>query len=275
MPCAPAAVLVFRVGAAAVALAAGAAARRSTCGTRRPGVTSVVVGGRGVARRSASRPASSSSGASSTARAGRGPTPTPCRPPPTAGTLRITAAHVGDGSRPARHAPARHPGPRRGPLRPDAPRGPHPPQGPAHGCRHRHHPDASPARGARPGPRRRRRDPPRQRPRRSVVLADEMFRIAAERVPATSPSRGPACPGRDIVAARPGRRTSTDAQALAQLVPDVAERDVFLCGAPAWMDAARRAALDCGVPAEHDPPRAVRVLGAQPCDESPCGRCPP
>ena len=41
----------------------------------------------------------------------------------------------------------------------------------------------------------------------------------------------------------------TDAAALAQLVPDVVERDVFLCGAPAWMDAARRAALDCGVPA--------------------------
>ena len=42
-----------------------------------------------------------------------------------------------------------------------------------------------------------------------------------------------------------------DAPYLAQLVPDVAERDVFLCGAPQWMDAARRAALDCGVPAEH------------------------
>ena len=42
----------------------------------------------------------------------------------------------------------------------------------------------------------------------------------------------------------------TDPQALAQLVPDVAERDVFLCGAPGWMDAARAAVLQCGVPAE-------------------------
>jgi ferredoxin-NADP reductase len=25
---------------------------------------------------------------------------------------------------------------------------------------------------------------------------------------------------------------------------------VFVCGAPAWMDAARQAAVDCGVPAD-------------------------
>ncbi|QGN57780.1 oxidoreductase [Nostocoides sp. HKS02] len=43
----------------------------------------------------------------------------------------------------------------------------------------------------------------------------------------------------------------TDVEALTQLVPDVAERDVFLCGSPGWMDAARRAALDAGVPADH------------------------
>ena len=42
----------------------------------------------------------------------------------------------------------------------------------------------------------------------------------------------------------------TDAQALVQLVPDVAERDVFLCGAPGWLDAARQAALESGVPAD-------------------------
>ncbi len=41
----------------------------------------------------------------------------------------------------------------------------------------------------------------------------------------------------------------TDAAALRQLVPDIEQHDVFLCGATAWMDAARRAALDCGVPA--------------------------
>jgi ferredoxin-NADP reductase len=40
----------------------------------------------------------------------------------------------------------------------------------------------------------------------------------------------------------------TDAQALAQLVPDIAEHDVYLCGAPAWMDASATAARACGVP---------------------------
>jgi ferredoxin-NADP reductase len=43
----------------------------------------------------------------------------------------------------------------------------------------------------------------------------------------------------------------SDSQALRELCPDVAERDVYLCGAPAWMDAARRAAREAGVPATH------------------------
>ncbi len=43
----------------------------------------------------------------------------------------------------------------------------------------------------------------------------------------------------------------TDAAALAQLVPDVASNDVFLCGANDWMDAARKAAIECGVPETH------------------------
>ncbi len=41
----------------------------------------------------------------------------------------------------------------------------------------------------------------------------------------------------------------TDAEALAQLVPDIASSEVFLCGANQWMDAARQAAIECGVPA--------------------------
>jgi predicted ferric reductase len=40
----------------------------------------------------------------------------------------------------------------------------------------------------------------------------------------------------------------SDAGALRAMVPDIADHDVYLCGAPAWMDAARRAALDAGVP---------------------------
>jgi predicted ferric reductase len=41
----------------------------------------------------------------------------------------------------------------------------------------------------------------------------------------------------------------SDADALRQLVPDVAQHDVYICGAEGWMDAARAAALAAGVPA--------------------------
>ena len=42
----------------------------------------------------------------------------------------------------------------------------------------------------------------------------------------------------------------SDADGLRQLVPDIAEHDVYLCGAATWMDAAATAARECGVPAE-------------------------
>ena len=42
----------------------------------------------------------------------------------------------------------------------------------------------------------------------------------------------------------------TDVEALRQLVPDVAEHDVYLCGADGWMDAAEQAVLAAGVPRE-------------------------
>jgi ferredoxin-NADP reductase/DMSO/TMAO reductase YedYZ heme-binding membrane subunit len=41
----------------------------------------------------------------------------------------------------------------------------------------------------------------------------------------------------------------SDAEALRRLVPDIAEQDVYLCGATEWMDAAECAARECGVPA--------------------------
>jgi predicted ferric reductase len=43
----------------------------------------------------------------------------------------------------------------------------------------------------------------------------------------------------------------TDADALRRVVPDIAEHDVYLCGADGWMRAARDAVLDVGVPASH------------------------
>jgi ferredoxin-NADP reductase len=39
----------------------------------------------------------------------------------------------------------------------------------------------------------------------------------------------------------------SDVDALRQLVPDVADHDVYLCGADGWMDAAERAVLAAGV----------------------------
>jgi ferredoxin-NADP reductase len=41
-----------------------------------------------------------------------------------------------------------------------------------------------------------------------------------------------------------------DAAALRSLVPDVAERDVYVCGPEPWAQDVRRAALAAGVPAE-------------------------
>jgi predicted ferric reductase len=57
----------------------------------------------------------------------------------------------------------------------------------------------------------------------------------------------------------PGRRSwlpvtaehLDDAEALLNLVPDIALHDVYVCGADTWMDAVRAAALDAGVPAAH------------------------
>jgi predicted ferric reductase len=42
-----------------------------------------------------------------------------------------------------------------------------------------------------------------------------------------------------------------DVEALRQLVPDIANHDVFICGSPGWMDAAEQAVLFAGVPPEH------------------------
>jgi len=43
----------------------------------------------------------------------------------------------------------------------------------------------------------------------------------------------------------------SDVEALRQLVPDVDQHDVFICGSPGWMDAAEQAVHAAGVPLEH------------------------
>ena len=86
--------------------------------------------------------------------------------------------------------------------------------------------------------------------RDQLVLAGELFELAREKGARYVAVEGPRAPGRDTWLPSSAAHL-TDEQALAQLVPDVAERDLFLCGAPRWMDAVSKAALDCGVPSHH------------------------
>ncbi|WP_402464376.1 ferredoxin reductase family protein [Isoptericola aurantiacus] len=86
-----------------------------------------------------------------------------------------------------------------------------------------------------------------ERFREQPLFADELDHLAA--------TRGLA------VVRLPGRRRSEgswvgpgfagddDARVLGGWIPDVAERDLYVCGPPGWTDAVRRAALAAGVPA--------------------------
>lgn len=81
-----------------------------------------------------------------------------------------------------------------------------------------------------------------------IVLADELLELARVK-------------GARVVAVVGHRRTDRDswlpadcahlgdAEALLRIVPDLAERDVYVCGNPSWMDAVIAAARDAGVPA--------------------------
>ena len=82
-----------------------------------------------------------------------------------------------------------------------------------------------------------------------VVFRDELDVLAAERGARVFYAIGPRVAGRDSWLPAHAAHLS-DADALRQLVPDVAEHDVYLCGADAWMEAAGQAALAAGVPAE-------------------------
>ncbi len=66
---------------------------------------------------------------------------------------------------------------------------------------------------------------------------------------ATCSSRGRGC-RTGTAGCRPRPATSATSQALREIVPDIADHDVYLCGADGWMSAARAAAIDAGVP--HD-----------------------
>jgi ferredoxin-NADP reductase len=83
---------------------------------------------------------------------------------------------------------------------------------------------------------------------------DLIFRAELEQLSAARGARlffalGPRIQGRDSWLPQAAAHLS-DSEALRQLVPDIAQHDVYLCGADRWMDAARLAAVAAGVPAE-------------------------
>jgi predicted ferric reductase len=88
----------------------------------------------------------------------------------------------------------------------------------------------------------------RARSRADLVLREELEAIATRTGARVYYLVGRRLPGRPSWLPESAGPLS-DADALAQLVPDIATNDVFLCGADAWMDAARQAAIECGVPA--------------------------
>jgi predicted ferric reductase len=80
-----------------------------------------------------------------------------------------------------------------------------------------------------------------------LVLKAEIEAVAAARGARVFYVVGHRVPGRASWLPASAAHLS-DVDALRQLVPGVAEQDVYLCGAQPWMDAARQAALDAGVP---------------------------
>lgn len=82
-----------------------------------------------------------------------------------------------------------------------------------------------------------------------LVLREEIESLAAARGARVLYVLGPRLQGRDSWLPQSAGHV-TDAQALRQIVPDVAAHDVYLCGADPWMEAVRRAALEAGVPAD-------------------------
>ena len=90
----------------------------------------------------------------------------------------------------------------------------------------------------------------RARSEDDLALGAELERIGRERGARVVYILGRRIPGRDTWLPAAAAHL-TDPGALRQLVPDIADHDVFLCGAAAWMEAAAAAARECGVPAQH------------------------
>ncbi len=90
----------------------------------------------------------------------------------------------------------------------------------------------------------------RARSEADLALKGEIEAIAARTGAKVYYLLGRRIPGRDTWLPEAAAGLS-DARALRQLVPDIDQHDVYLCGATAWMNAATTAALECGVPAQN------------------------
>ena len=88
--------------------------------------------------------------------------------------------------------------------------------------------------------------------RRDLVLREEIAHLVGERG------------GRLHELVGPRHEAPLDAAALARLIPDIAERDLFICGPRAFMDALADEARVLGVRADTHPLRRLRVLGGTP-----------
>ncbi|MEP7034447.1 MAG: ferredoxin reductase family protein [Dermatophilaceae bacterium] len=82
------------------------------------------------------------------------------------------------------------------------------------------------------------------------LLVDELTALAASRGARFFVVAGPRPKGRASWLPQHAARLG-EVPALLQLVPEVAEGDVFICGSPGWMDAAEAAVAGAGVPPDH------------------------
>jgi ferredoxin-NADP reductase len=87
----------------------------------------------------------------------------------------------------------------------------------------------------------------RVRSRHDAVLGEEIAALAAARGARYLLVEGPRVPDRHSWLPAHARHLS-DVQALREVVPDVADHDVYICGSDGWMSAARAAAIAAGVP---------------------------
>jgi predicted ferric reductase len=82
------------------------------------------------------------------------------------------------------------------------------------------------------------------------LLVDELTALAKTRGARFFVVAGPRATGRPSWLPQHAAHLG-DVQALRQLVPDIGGHDVYICGSPGWMDAAEAAAAGAGVPPEN------------------------